>query len=214
MSNGLSRTAALLTGALLAVPGSGQDAAFLDALRAPGPLAKGGESSGLYDGLIGDWDAEVVDHLPGGATRRQSAEMHFAWVLEGRAVQDLWISPARKDRGKPTVRDADGNRYGTTLRVFDPAIDAWRMTWTNPVSGTEARLVGRGVGPQIVKTGADADGNLVRWVFVELTRDRFHWRGELSADGGLTWICVTEYFARRASASEPSACARGESLER
>jgi len=180
-----------------AVTSSGQDALFFEGLRASGPVPNGGESSDLYDGLIGDWDAEVIDHLPGGVDRRQSAEMHFAWVLEGRAVQDLWISPARKDRKPSGWRAGDGNRYGTTLRVYDPAIGAWRMTWTNPVNGVENRLVGRRVGSQIVQTGSDGDGNLVRWVFVELTRDRFHWRGEVSADGGLTWTCVTEYFARR-----------------
>lgn len=173
------------------------DDLFLEALRAAGPLPNGGASSDLYAGLIGDWEGEAVDHLPGGVDRRQSAEMHFARVLEGRAVQDLWIVPAREDRGQPRSRAAAGDRYGTTLRVYDAASDTWRITWSNPVSGNETRLVGRRVGSQIVQTGADADGNLVRWIFDELSEDRFHWRGERSADGGLTWTCDTEYFARR-----------------
>jgi len=178
----------------------GHDDLFLEALRAAGPLAGGGASSDLYADLIGDWDAEVVDHLPGGVDRRQSAEMHFAWVLEGRAVQDLWIVPARKDRGQARSRAGDGDRYGTTLRVYDPASNTWRITWWNPVSGNETRLVGRRVGSRIVQTGSDVDGNLIRWVFVELSQDRFHWQGERSADGGLTWTCDTEYFASRQAA--------------
>jgi hypothetical protein len=181
----------------------GRDALFLEALRATGPLTEGGAASDLYADLIGDWDAEVVDHLPGGVDRRASAEMHFAWVLEGRAVQDLWISPARRDRQTPALARGgkDGNRYGTTLRVYDPEIDAWRITWWNPVSGVETRLVGRRVGSQIVQTGSDAAGRLVRWVFVELDRDRFHWKGEISTDGGVTWVCQTEYLARRHGAA-------------
>ena len=82
------------------------DALFLEALRAGGPLDEAGASrdlSDLYAGLIGDWDAEVVDHLPGGKDRRQSAEMHFAWVLEGRAVQDLWIMPRLRERSARTL---------------------------------------------------------------------------------------------------------------
>lgn len=171
-------------------------AAFLEALRAPCPPAGGDGSSDMYSGLIGDWDAEVVDHLPDGTHRRQSAEMHFAWVLEGRAIQDVWIAPARRDR-LPSTPIADGNRYGTTLRVYDPGIDAWRVSWSNPVTGVENRLVGRRVGSRIVQTGADADGRLIRWVFDDVRADAFHWRGERSADGGRTWTCDTEFFARR-----------------
>jgi hypothetical protein len=187
---------------------SPSDAVFLEALRSPGPAASSGSTSDLYSGLIGDWDAEVVDHLPGGVDRRQSAEMHFAWVLEGRAVQDLWIAPARHQRSKPDTQSVDGNRYGTTLRVYDPTIGAWRITWWNPVTGVETRLIGRRVGSQIVQTGADSEGRLIRWLFVELQSDRFHWSGEHSSDGGHSWICDTEYFARRRVTPVPTAESR------
>jgi hypothetical protein len=168
---------------------------FLEALRADGPSEDRRGTRDLYGALIGSWEGEVVDHLEGGALRRQSAEFHFAWVLEGRAVQDLWIVPARSDRD--AVAAAAGNRYGTTLRVYDTAIDAWRITWINPVTGSENHLVGRRVGAQVVQTGSDAAGRLVRWVFVEIREDAFHWRGESSSDGGQSWTCETEFFGRR-----------------
>lgn len=184
---------------------------LLDALTAAERLPGRGESRDLYDGLIGSWDAEVVDHLPDGTDRRQSAEMHFAWVLEGRALQDLWIVPARRERNPPESPAAPGNRYGTTLRVYDPALDAWRITWSNPVTGAETHLVGRRVGSQVVQTGADADGRLVRWVFPEIRPDSFHWRGEKSEDGGKSWSCDTEFFARRRSGdSRPAAAVESE----
>ncbi|HEX7019217.1 MAG TPA: putative glycolipid-binding domain-containing protein, partial [Gemmatimonadaceae bacterium] len=200
----------MLTTASVRSAGPGQDvsanALFVEALRAAPPAAGRGGSSDMFTPLIGDWDAEVVDHLPGGITRRQSAEIHFAWVLEGRAIQDVWIVPARHERLKGDPSPSDGNRYGTTLRVYDPDRDAWGITWVNPVTRVETRLVGRRVGAQIVQTGADADGRLIRWVFVDLRSDRFHWRGERSADGGRTWITETEYFARRrVSPADPAA---------
>lgn len=184
---------------------------FPDALIAPGAAATEGAARDLYSALIGSWDAEVVDRLPDGAERRQSAEMHFTWVLEGRAIQDLWIAPARPDRQPSRHSPGAGNRYGTTLRVYDPAIDAWRITWWNPVTGVETRLVGRRSGSQIVQTGSDAEGRLIRWVFATVTPDTFHWRGERSEDGGRTWICDTEFFARRRAPSvSPLAGARFE----
>jgi hypothetical protein len=174
---------------------------FLEILAAPGSTLGSGGSRQMYDGLIGSWDAQVVDHMSDGSERRQSAEMHFAWVLEGRAIQDLWIAPSLRDRvGQP----GPGNRFGTTLRVYDPAIDAWRITWINPVTGVSNQLVGRRVGSEIAQTGADEDGRLVRWVFVEVTPESFHWRGEVSEDGGRSWTCETEFLARRRVAPRSS----------
>src|SRR6185295_2825020 len=88
----------LLGGLLMTGQAPVQRAGFLEALRAGGPADDRGGARDLYGPLIGSWEGEVVDHLGGGAEQRQSAEFHFAWVLEGRAVQDLWIAPARSER--------------------------------------------------------------------------------------------------------------------
>jgi hypothetical protein len=125
----------------------------------------------------------------------QRAEIHFARVLEGRAVQDLWIVPPRSERspGMSRVR----NRYGTTIRVFDAAQKIWRVTWLNPVSGVETHLVGRSDGDDIVQDGTAADGSLMRWSFRDITDSSFHWVAQRSADGGRTWLPDTEFFAKR-----------------
>lgn len=74
---------------------------------------------------------------------------------------------------------------------------AWRITWWNPVTGAENRLVGRRVGSEIVQTGSDADGKLVRWRFDAVGPETFHWKGERSEDGGATWVLEAEFSARR-----------------
>lgn len=174
------------------LPGDG----FLEALRANGPASRAGISD-LYDGVIGEWDAECVDHLPDGTERRQSADIRFAWVLEGRAIQDVWIVPAEREQQAAGSSPGAGNRYGTTLRVYDPNLDVWRITWINPVNGTQTRLVGRRIGTTIVQTGTDEDGRLVRWEFVHISADSFHWRGQVSEDGGRSWVTKTEFLAKR-----------------
>jgi hypothetical protein len=50
--------------------------------------------------------------------------------LEGRAIQDVWLMPERSAR-HPGL-SADRNMYGTTLRLWDPSLSAWRITWSNP----------------------------------------------------------------------------------
>jgi hypothetical protein len=42
-------------------------------------------------------------------------------VLEGRAIQDVWMIPRLQDR-QPGIQPLPGagNWYGTTLRIYDP----------------------------------------------------------------------------------------------
>lgn len=154
---------------------------------------------GLYDPLLGSWAVDVIDHDTGGPPRTSTGEWHFAWVLEGRAIQDVWISPPRASRGRglPT----QGNRYGTTLRVYDPETDVWHVTWINPVSVVRNTLVGRKHGDEIVQEGTDTDGSLIRWIFSDLTPTSFRWRGEASSDSGKTWRLAAEFFGRRVDPS-------------
>ena len=41
---------------------------------------------------------------------------------------------------------AQSNRYGTTLRVYDPGIDAWHIAWTEPVGQTYLTMIGQAQG--------------------------------------------------------------------
>ena len=136
----------------------------------------------LYGSLVGSWELDVTRYLDDGSQRRLSGEWHFGWALEGRAIQDVWIvSP----------------RYGTTLRVYDPGMDAWHIQWTEPVSQSYLTMIGRKRGDDIVQDGTDAAGNPIRWSFTDITPNFFHWRGETSRDHGATWRLEVQFLARR-----------------
>lgn len=168
---------------------------FVGNLLASGPAAPGGENRELYGMLVGSWDGEWVDHLPMEDVR-MSAEVHASWILEGRALQDLWLVPAPWDRD-PANPPKSALRHGTTLRIYDPKKDRWSINWFNPVSGVESHLEGRKEGDQIMQTGLDAKGQPTRWIFDEIHPDSFHWRAEGSSDGGKTWACFAELAALR-----------------
>lgn len=153
----------------------------------------------LYGWLIGAWELDVTRFLEDGSRRRRPGEWHFGWVLEGRAIQDVWIVPPR---GPQRRGDAAANVqvYGTTLRVYDPAIDAWHVQWTDPVTQTYLTMIGRKERDDIVQLGKAAAGEQIRWSFSEITPASFRWRGETSADGGAGWRLQVEFLARRMSA--------------
>jgi hypothetical protein len=160
--------------------------AFLDCLSAGGPSADRAGNMDLYGWLIGSWGLDVTRFLPDGTTRRRPGEWHFGWVLEGRAIQDVWVVPP-----------PNSNVYGTTLRVYDPRIDAWQIQWTDPVTRSYLSMIGRREGSDIVQLGKSPDGNLIRWSFSEITQESFRWRGEVSVDSGATLGLDVEFLARR-----------------
>ena len=168
---------------------------FVAALVAKSPSAELGDAADMYAWLIGGWDVRTVDYQPDGKQRESTGEWHFNWILEGRAVQDVWISPPRAQRNSALSKT--GNRYGTSLRVYDSKIGAWRVTWLNPVSGAHDELIGQQKGNDIVQEGRDSDGNQMRWVFTDRKSDAFRWYGERSYDGGKTWQLEAEFFGKR-----------------
>lgn len=176
---------------------------LLTSLPAPGPDASVAAED-LYGWLQGNWDVVVMDHDADGTIHQRTGEWHFGWVLQGRALQDVWISPRRGERPLPGQPPGPRNRYGTTIRFFDPAIRAWRVTWIHPVTNYVATLVGRAAGGDIVQEGTGGPGELLRWTFHDITPSSFRWRGDVSTDGGSTWRTVQEMSARRAPAPATS----------
>lgn len=154
------------------------------------------DSDDVYGWLCGSWDLEVMRYR-GIEVSRQGldGEVHAGWVLEGRAVQDVWIMPRRGHRR--TDADRSMNMYGTTLRSWDPTIRAWRIAWTNPVSGHREEQIGRWNGHDILQEGARADGTKTRWTFTEITPQSFHWKGEAQYPNQEAWVLEGEFLATR-----------------
>jgi hypothetical protein len=169
---------------------------FVTLLGAAGRSPEIPEAMDVYGWLVGSWELEVLHYRAVDVSERGlKGEAHFGWVLEGRAIQDVWIMPRAADR-RPSD-DRDFNMYGTTLRVWDPELQAWRIRWMNPLRGHEERQTGRRVGDEIVQVGARPDGTPTRWRFTEITQDSFHWIGEALAPDGKTWRLEGEFRARR-----------------
>jgi len=156
------------------------------------------ESEDIYAPLEGEWEVETRDVLPDGSVVTGRGEWLFRRVLEGRAFQDVWILPSRVPGASRPHHPCD--RYGTSLRMLDPATRQWRVVWMNPVSGAFDVLRARKEGEQIIQEGTRPDGQRIRWVFDVLSPERFHWYGEAQQRDG-EWAREVEFSGRRRSSS-------------
>ena len=172
---------------------------MIEALAAKGPFPDYADKLMLFGQLVGGWDIEGRHFNPAGQlTKEQRGEWHFGWVLEGRAIQDVILSPPLEERRRTGAPAAD---YGLAVRFYDPRIDAWRVTALTPVFGVVINLIARPVGDEIVLEGRAPDNQLYRWIFSDITDQTFRWRGYVSADEGCTWLMEEEIRGRRRAAS-------------
>jgi len=169
---------------------------MIGALIAPGPAAALAGKLDLFGRLVGSWDVDLISHrsdklLP----KHAECEWHFGWVLGGRAIQDVWIAPKRALREGGDI----GGEWGTMIRFYDKAMDAWRCTWHGPGRGVVRTFLARPSNSQIVLEGVFEDEGPLRWIFSGITNDSFHWRSVVSSDNWKTEQLIQEMFARRPS---------------
>jgi len=151
------------------------------------------DSHNVYGWLLGNWELDVLHYLNDVRQLGLKGHAHFMWVLEGRAIQDLWILPRNVNVAEPhkTV-----SSIGTTLRVWEPSSQTWSVTWINPTTGARDELRGRRIDDDIVQLGHHRDGTPIRWMFTEITSNSFRWTGEAMNDDG-SWRLEAEFVARR-----------------
>ena len=162
----------------------------LPGLGAEGPISDMEQKLALFGQFVGDWDIlEDRYLLPNGTWTVSRGELHWRWVLDGRALQDIWMTIDEKTH--ESISD------GTTLRFYDSKIDAWHVVWISPLQCVVKTLVGRKVGDEIVLEGKTVEGYPVKWIFSEITRDSFRWHSEETRDNGKTWTLREEMRIRR-----------------
>ena len=159
-------------------------------IEAKSPNPSLGDQAQVVGRMVGTWDVQYTDFAKDGTATHRTGEFIVGWVMDGRALQDLWIvnpSGKRKDR-----------EVYTTLHYFDPKTQTWRATFVDPEHVSIARFTGGPVGnDRYVLETPDLGTQTTRWSFSDIRADSFVYRDEGSDDGGKTWKLRSEYLMTR-----------------
>ena len=170
---------------------------MITALPAFGPHPSLGDEARVFNRFVGTWDAAYVEYGDDGSVRHSSGEVRFGWILDGRALQDVWIT---YPEGAKTEREV-----GTSVRYYDTKLKQWRVVFVDPAAGEPSIVTGGAVGNQIVLGTRGSDGTAWRWSFNDIQPNSFVWRGEKSKDDGKTWRLYAEYHMKRRDAGSAAA---------
>ncbi len=138
-------------GTMVVLASRGAAPPMLEGLIAPGPASDVADKMMLFGQLVGEWDIDYTAYPAEGKPLTVRCEWTWRWVLDGRAVQDVWICPSRVERARdPSLK----GEWGTTLRVYDKKLDAWHVVFAGPAFGNLNTLTARAVNGEIVQEGS------------------------------------------------------------
>lgn len=135
--------------------------------------------------LLGDWRFDYSD----ARGRKLKGEWFFRRVLEGMAIEDIFICPSRDTKEQNPQPDGE---YGVAVRMYNAARHCYDMTYV--CARYTRRLEVRREQGKIVCTRQDDPSR--KWVFLRVTEDTFHWQNVSVLQDG-TWSVNCEVFATR-----------------
>jgi hypothetical protein len=167
---------------------------ILRSLLADGPAPGLTKEMDLYGRLNGRWRTQITHFPLEGPEHREEGEWTFGYALEGRAVIDVWQVPPRAQLGG--AKGVTSHECGLCVRVYDPRLKLWRFTFHGPVSGVTINMLAFAVGPDIVQERFH-NSRCERWIFSDISDDRFSWRSVVSTPGAVGWRLMQTIDARR-----------------
>jgi len=166
---------------------------LIKGLGANGPDPSLEEKLMLFGRFVGDWDIVAARYLQADGTWvKMKGEVHFGWILGGTAIQDVWMD--RREDSKKMIM------FGTTIRFYDPKIDAWRSTWLSPIKGLVQTFIGHEANGDIVLEHKTVEGYPEKWIFSQITPQSFRWHSEETRDNGKTWLLTEEMQIQKVDA--------------
>ncbi|GAA3591861.1 hypothetical protein GCM10022198_14750 [Klugiella xanthotipulae] len=164
---------------------------FASHLVADAPTAAYPSRMALFGRLVGTWS--IANEYFNERTQEWSESDRtwvFSYVLGGRAVQDVITGSA----------DCTGNHdeaFGSSVRVYDASIGAWRVNWFGTATNEFCALVAIDRHGDILQDGTQTDGRPIRWNYLNITEKSFDWEGYVSNDEGRTWWLQQRMLATR-----------------
>ena len=125
-------------------------------------------------------------------------EWHFGWVLNGLAMQDVWIVPRRSSSTSThsaPISEDEFLEYGTTIRFFVPGEGEYRAVWAGPKQGKSYVFRAKAMEGRLEMVTREGEREM-KWCLTGIGEESFEWREWIREEGGEWWV-REEFSCRR-----------------
>jgi len=154
---------------------------FINALISKEKHAIIPEEYDYFGQLLGEWDFKWHDNIGSEFESIANGKWTFSRVLEGRAVQDTFVTSKRN-----TLTGEFEQEYGTTIRIYNPLKKNWDIFYG--CTGEAIQLIAEKENDQIVITCVTPISFQMKWIFSDIQEYTFKWKNIISTDNGKTWV--------------------------
>ena len=145
------------------------------------------KSKDTFGKFIGKWSLNLTITNLDGSNIKYKGEWHFHRILQGRAIQDIWIIPSLSFQ-----EDNEFHEYGTTVRTFNPRTNKWKAVWFGPIQNQFFLFDIEENDDQITLTETNNRNLEMKWIFFDISQNSFKWRSEVKTKENNRWF--TNYF--------------------
>ncbi len=144
--------------------------------------------------LVGNWDI-VVEMIgeDGNVTQSFNAEWNWFYIMNGLAIQDVFILPKRADNIEPS-----DYFVGTGIRIYDEDKKKWQTSWLDTSSKRIELREAVSTDQNIVVIHNTEGGDKLRYTYYDMNAESFKWKQE-SANNDGRWKVTQTVVAKRRS---------------
>ena len=133
--------------------------------------------------FIGTWSLQLTISDPSGSSLKYSGEWHFFRILQGRAIQDIWIIPSLMPKDNDEYHE-----YGTTIRTYNPKTEKWKAVWVGPIQNQLFMFDVEDNDEEIILTETKSPNLEMKWTFYNISENAFQWKSEVKVKGSDSWF--------------------------
>lgn len=141
------------------------------------------EDKDTFGKFIGKWSLDLTITNFDGTKTRHKGEWHFHRILQGRAIQDIWIIP-----DLTTHLDNEFHEYGTTIRTFNPKTNQWKAVWVGPIQNQFFVFDIQDDIDPITLTLNNNSNLMMKWSFFDIAKNSFKWKSEVKIKEQDNWF--------------------------